>query len=74
MAGILENLMRPQKKPIPDLKVMELETAKAILAEVFGIRLSEVDEMIHNRFEDDSSREACCEKDGQWPQEFRLGE
>ena len=74
MAGILEHLMRPQKKPIPDLRAMELETAKAILAEVFGIRLSEVDEMIQNRFEDDSSQEACCEKDGQWPQEFRLGE
>jgi hypothetical protein len=57
-----------------DLKAMELETAKAILAEVFGIRLSEVDVMIQNRFEDTSSQEACYEKDGQWPQEFRLGE
>ena len=74
MAGILEHLMGPQKKTIHDLKVIELETAKAILAEVFGIRLSEVDEMIQNRFEDTRTQEACFEKDGQWPQEFRLGE
>lgn len=74
MAGILEHLMRPQKRSMQDLKAMELETAKAILAEVFGIRLSEVDEMIQNRFEDASSQETCCEKEGLWPQEFRLGE
>ncbi|MDQ1285712.1 MAG: hypothetical protein QG663_1130 [Thermodesulfobacteriota bacterium] len=30
---------------------MELEAAKGILAEVFGVRLSEVDEMIWGRFE-----------------------
>ena len=74
MAGILEHLLPPQKKAIFDLRAMELETAKAILAEVFGIRLSEVDEMIQNRFKDDSSQEACYEKDELWPQEFRLGE
>jgi len=74
MAGILEHLMRPQKKAMHDLKAMELETAKTILAEVFGIRISEVDEMIQNRFDDARSQESCYEKDGQWPQEFRLGE
>jgi hypothetical protein len=73
MAGILEHLIRPQKKAMADLKAMELETAKAILAEVFGIRLSEVDEMIQNRFDNASSQEACYEEDGLWPQEFRLG-
>jgi hypothetical protein len=57
-----------------DLKAMELETAKAILAEVFRVRLSEVDEMILKRFRDDSSQEACYEKGEPWPQEFRLGE
>ena len=51
---------------------MELETAKEILAEVFRVRLSEVDEMIQNRFEKVSSQEACGEEDGLWPQEFRL--
>jgi len=74
MAGILVHLLQPQKKALHDLKAMELETAKAILAEVFGIRLSEVDEMIKNRFNDDSPQEACYEKDEPWPQEFRLGE
>jgi hypothetical protein len=74
MAGILEHLLPPQKKAIFDLRAMELETAKAILAEVFGIRLSEVDEMIQNRFEDARIQEACFEEDGLWPQEFRMGE
>jgi hypothetical protein len=74
MAGILEHLIRPQKKAMADLKAIELETAKEILAEVFGIRLTEVDEMIQNRFDDARPQEACYEKDGQWPQEFRLGE
>jgi hypothetical protein len=73
MAGILVHLLQPQKKAMHDLKAMELETAKAILAEVFGIRLLEVDEMIKNRFSDDSSQEACYEKGEPWPQEFRLG-
>jgi hypothetical protein len=62
MAGILEHLLQPQKKAIHDLRAMELETAKAILAEVFGIRLSEVDETIQNRFKDDSSQEAFHER------------
>ena len=51
---------------------LELETAKEILAEVFRVRLSEVDEMIQNRFEaadDDGSKE-----NGLWPQEFWLEE
>ncbi len=52
MAGVLGQLFRPQKKAMyRDPKIMELETAKEILAEVFKVRLSEVDEMIHNRFE-----------------------
>jgi hypothetical protein len=70
MAGILEHLMRPQKKAMHDLKVMELETAKAILAEVFGIRLSEVDEMIQNRFEVAGNEDIRSEE--LWPQEFSL--
>ena len=46
---------------------MELEAAREILAEVFGVRLSEVDEMIWSRFgaEDEGSKES-----GLWPQEF----
>ena len=74
MAGVLGRLIRPQKKAMhrTDLKSMELETAKEILAEVFRVRLSEVDEMIQNRFEDANFQECCQEEEGLWPQEFRL--
>jgi len=69
MAGVLEQLFRPQQKTIyQDQKAMELEAAKEILAEVFRIRLSEVDEMIRCRFE----VEVSVKEDGLWPQEFWL--
>ena len=51
-AGVFKQLIRPQNKGVHrDLKAMELEAAKEILAEVFRVRLSEVDEMIRCRFE-----------------------
>ena len=66
-------LLKPQKKAMyRDPKAMELETAKEILAEVFRVRLSEVDEMIQNRFEEVHIQEVCSEEDGLWPQEFSL--
>ena len=69
MAGVLKQLIRPQSRAIPhDLKAMELEAAKEILAEVFKVRLSEVDEMIQSRFEAEVSEK----EDGLWPQEFCL--
>ena len=71
MAGILELLIRPQKMAMHDRKAMELQTVKEILAEVFGVRISEVDEMIANRFSDCPG---CQKETGLWPQEFRLGE
>ena len=45
-------MLKQQKKTMyhSDPKAMELETAKEILAEVL-IRISEVEEMIQNRFE-----------------------
>lgn len=55
-----------------DTAAMELEAAKEILAEVFRVRVSEVDEMILSRFEKASIQEACPEEDRLWPQEFRL--
>ena len=71
MAGVFEQLFRPQQKTIyQDQKAMELEAAKEILAEVFRVGLSEVDEMIRCRFE--VVPEACSEDDGLWPQEFWL--
>jgi hypothetical protein len=75
MAGVLGRLIGPQKKVMyRDPEAMELETAKEILAEVFRVWLSEVDEMIQNRFEEVHPHEACCEEDGLWPQEFSLNE
>ena len=59
-------LRRPQKKAMSQ-KAMELEAAREILAEVFGVRLSEVDEMIRGRFEAEDGGSK-----GLWPQEFWL--
>ena len=69
MAGVLEQLFRSQKK-VMGQKAMELEAAREILAEVFRVRLSEVDEMIRSRFEaEDNGRP---KEEDLWPQEFWL--
>ena len=75
MAGVLGRLIGPQKKVMyRDPKAIELETAKEILAEVFRVRLSEVDEMIQNRFEavDNEDNIGSEENELLWPQEFSL--
>lgn len=54
-----------------DAKATELLAAKEILAEVFGIRISDVDEMIVIRSTD--CRQCQKEKD-LWPREFQLEE
>jgi hypothetical protein len=75
MAGILEQLIRPQKRAVEHCtsrmnpKALELQTAKEILAEVFRVRLSEVDEMIQNRFEAD---DMDSNENEMWPREFWL--
>ena len=47
---------------------MELEAAREILAEVFGVKLSEVDEMIENRSQ---AGEEMRPLDGElWPQKL----
>ena len=72
MAGVYEQLIRPQKRAVQsDLKAMELEAAKEILAEVFRVRLSEIDEMIRCRFEAEDAGTRVSE-DCLWPQEFCL--
>ena len=53
------------------LERLGFETAKEILAEVFRIRVSDVEEMIQNRFEA-HYEEARFEENGLWPREFRL--
>lgn len=75
MAGVLEQLFMPQKVAVEhcnsrmNSKAMELEAAREILTEVFGVRSSEVDEMIRSWFvvEDTESKE-----DELWPEEFWL--
>ena len=75
MAGVLEQLISPQKRAVVhrtsrmNPKTLELQMAKEILAEVFRIGLSEVDEMIQNRFRVD---DMGTKEDGLWPQEFWL--
>jgi hypothetical protein len=75
MAGILERIHWPQKRALGDStlahsvdrRILELQTAKEILAEIFGVGVSDVEEMILNRYE-----EACYRNDGseEWPQEL----
>jgi hypothetical protein len=80
MAGVLEQLISPQKRAVVhrtsrmNPKALELQMAKEILAEVFMVRISEVDEMLQNRVEKAPSQAACCKNDGLWPQEFWLDE
>ena len=73
MAGIFERLVRPQMRAEQcDPKAMELSTAKEILAEVFGVKLSEVNEMILSRFEAAGNEDLEGEENEPWPQEFCL--
>ena len=56
-------------------KLMELETAKQILEEIFHARPSDVDEMIQMRLEEKNwSKESWQEEEEPWPREFCLGE
>lgn len=78
MAGILERMRRSQKRPVKPCifleaispKVLELQTAKEILAETFGISILEVEEMLQNRFKEASY--VTSKEDGLWPREFRV--
>jgi hypothetical protein len=78
MAGVFEQLMRPQKRLMRhstfqmNPKALELETAKEILAEVFRIKISDVDEMIQNRFEADGNDDTVLKENGLWPRELWL--
>jgi hypothetical protein len=75
---------RQDAKPIEprmaaDLKVLELQTAKEILAEVFDARPGEVEEMIQRRLEERDGleeKENWQEESGEklWPATFCLGE
>jgi hypothetical protein len=74
MAGVLDHLAKPKKQAIQphpgsrggsdDQVAMELDAAKEILAEVFGISPQEVEEMIRRRSEERML----------WPEGFRMEE
>jgi len=70
MSGVYKPLFRPKKAAVFDRKAMELEAAREILAEVFGVGLSEVDEMISSRFQAGGDGRRKSEEDGLWPQEL----
>jgi hypothetical protein len=80
MAGVLERIRWPQKRalenssPAPrvDRRILELQVAKEILAEIFGVRVSEVDEMILSRYNDVHYEENSSEEVELWPREFQL--
>jgi hypothetical protein len=56
-----------------NISVLELETAKEILAEVFHARPADVEEMIQKRLEDRDWIEEEHE-DGLWPAMFSLNQ
>lgn len=64
------------EKPIRilSLKRMELETAKEILAEVFHVRPSVVEDMIQRRLEERCLEVEPLDVEGRWPVTFSLGE
>jgi hypothetical protein len=79
MATVLEWVGWPQKRIAEetrhsstrhvDLRILELQAAKEILAEVFDVVISDVEEMIQNRYADVRPQK---ESDELWPREFRL--
>jgi hypothetical protein len=83
VAGVFERIRWPQKRsvtrhsssaPRVDLRVLELQAAKEILAEVFRIRVSDVDEMLQNRYDEICYARQVYEETEQWPREFNLNE
>ena len=82
MAGVLELIkvigpqrqliVSPKKAPRVDPKVLELQTAMEILAEVFSISISEVEEMLRQRSE--VQVQSSSEEGALWPVSFCLAE
>ncbi|MGD0953196.1 MAG: hypothetical protein ABR985_12520 [Methanotrichaceae archaeon] len=56
-------------------RLLELQTAKQILEEVFHARPADVQEMIQMRLEEKNWRKESWQEDEEmWPREFCLGE
>jgi len=75
---------RRQARPIEprsmlSIRAMELQTAKEILAEVFGARPGEVEKMIKSWLEErswDEEKNICpkMREEGLWPATFSVGD
>jgi hypothetical protein len=66
-----------EPRPMVSIKAMELQTAKEILAEVFGARPGEVEEMMKSRLEESGTVENIWpekREEGLWPATFCVGE
>jgi hypothetical protein len=82
MAGVLEQIIGSKgrlvrhsgKAPWVNPKVLELQTAKEILAEVFGVRISDVEEMLQLRCEVEVEVQSCSREEGLWQESFCLAE
>jgi hypothetical protein len=82
MAGVLGRIMGPhnqrrlvqrsKKAPWVNPKVLELQTAMEILAEVFGISTPQVEEMLRQRSE--VGTQSCTREVALWPESFCLVE
>ena len=66
----------PGRKQMANIRLLELETAKQILEEVFHARPSDVEDMIRRRLEEGSRNvgRSWQEENGLWPQEFCAGD
>jgi hypothetical protein len=66
-----------EPRPMVSIRAMELQTAKEILAEVFGARPGEVEEMIKSRLEESGTVENIWPEKREeelWPATFCVGE
>jgi len=68
-----------ESRQMASYRMLELETAKEILAEVFHARTADIDEMIERRLEERNwieDNEIWPEEHGEklWPETFCLGE
>jgi len=80
MAGVLERMLGSKRRligysgkaPWVNPKVLELQTAKEILAEVFGVRISDVEEMLQLRCEVEV--QSYSREEGLWQESFSLAE
>jgi hypothetical protein len=69
---------RQEARPIEpsqafDPRLMELETATEILAEIFGVRVVDAEEMIQRRLVEKRLMERSLAEESLWPATFCMG-